>query len=66
MLYPSILKVSEIEEKKFETISTETTPNIRNRPGKGHWRVRKGCVGTDLKTKFLDKFVRGQNVNFML
>ena len=53
------------EEEKFETIFSETTADFRNKPGKGHWRVCKGCVGTDLKTKFLDKFVRGQNVNFL-
>ena len=39
---------SDTEEEKFETIFSETTADFRNKPGKGHWRVCKGCVGTDL------------------
>ena len=39
----------ETKEKKFKTVFSETTPYFRNKPGKGHWRVCKGCIRTDLK-----------------
>ena len=55
----------ETKEKKFKTVFSETTPYFRNVPGKGHWRVCKGCVGTDLNKVPRESFMLlgGQSLN---
>ena len=46
----------ETKEKNLKPfIFSETTPYFRNVPGKGHWRVCKGCIRTNLKKSSLRK-----------